>query len=86
MFRRMSVVGYEAANGLHRFICDDATDLANLPTLTEMSTADPICGPCNVGSTAIVIDETKEYMLNNQGEWVLFRKLGSGSSLEDIEE
>ena len=39
------------------FICDTIEDIKDLPTTVE------------VGSTALVVEETKVFMLNNNKEW-----------------
>lgn len=75
MFRQLSVVGYMAANGLHQFICDEVSDINNLPTMTRGSLAEPFCSPCQAGSTAVVIDTQQEYMLNNANEWKYYKNL-----------
>lgn len=80
MFKKLSVVGSAAANGLSSFICDGDSDVANLPTLTNPST-DPICPPCKAGSTAISISSRKAYMLNNANQWVYYKNLDGGGGV-----
>lgn len=81
MVKRLSIVGYMAANDMHRFICDDVSDINTLPTKTSKGTVEPYYDECGVGSTAIVIAEQSEYMLNNQNEWKFYKNLNGGSSI-----
>ena len=47
----------DVAYGIKEFVCDTLDDLNTLP-------------PCQMGSTAIVIDIATVYMKNSKGEWV----------------
>ena len=57
--------------GVKEFIVDTPSDLADLPT--NKTKARP-------GSTAFVISTSERYMLNNQEQWILLRRPGSGGS------
>ncbi len=86
MFKRLSVVGFAAANNLQRFICDELSDIANLPTLTSPSQTAPYCEPCGAGSTAIVIAANKEFMLNNANEWKPCKNLNNDGDVTIVTE
>lgn len=72
MIRRLTTSGYESANGIGRFICDYSTDLADLPTQNPSATY-PDFGCVQSGSIAVVVEEACEYILDNQGQWKLYR-------------
>ena len=50
----------------HEYVCDDNTDIADLPTGAgmEMSQLKP-----RPGSTAVITDNAAVYMLSNQRAW-----------------
>jgi hypothetical protein len=56
MFKAIKESGKEKYN-VTEFVCDTIEDIKDLPTTVE------------VGSTAIVIKDTRIFMLNNKKEW-----------------
>lgn len=61
------------------FIVDFVDDLLNLPTTIVSG----ICGintysPCAFGSVAFVVENGEQYVLNSEGQWVIW----SGEKLE----
>ena len=81
MIRKLTTVGYEAANAVGRFICDYQSDLSDLPTQTR-SAKYPEMDMVNAGSTAVVLEDGTQYMLDNQGQW---KQLSSGGGGGDID-
>ena len=49
----------QGADNYYEFICDEVSDIANLPT------------ECAPGSIAYVIGNSACYMLNNQKKWIV---------------
>ena len=56
------------AYDIKRFIVDFTSDIANLPT------------NCTPGSTALVLENSQRYMLNNNRNWVLIKTSGESGS------
>ena len=56
------------AYDIKRFIVDFTSDIANLPT------------NCTPGSTALVLENSQRYMLNNNRNWVLIKTSGGSGS------
>lgn len=56
MFKAIKESGKEKYN-VTEFVCDTIDDIKDLPTAVE------------VGSTALVVEGTKVFMLNNNKEW-----------------
>lgn len=83
MYKKLSMVGYAAANNLAKFICDTESDLTSLPTLTAPS-ADGSSEPCGVGSVAVVLNNQTCYMLSNAGTWVEYGSTAGGGVSEDF--
>lgn len=51
------------------FICDDESDLVNLPTNKKKFT-DKLT--CSVGSKALVVETSDMYILSPNNEWIKF--------------
>ncbi len=56
------------------FVCDTRADVANLPTQTTENNR------CVTGSTAFVIEDSSEWMLNSLGEWKVTTKAAGSAS------
>ena len=83
MIRKLAMVGLEAANNIGRFICDFKSDIDDLPT-QERSAKYPSMDCVGSGSTAVVVEDASEYILDNQGNWKLYRD-GSGGGGGDVD-
>lgn len=79
MIKGLKRDGYKTAYEVAEFVCDSASDLGSLPTLTQKS-ADGKYMPCAAGSVAKVLDEKSIYILNNNSQWTLFKIVGGGGS------
>lgn len=79
MIKGLKRDGYKTACEVAEFVCDSASDLGSLPTLTQKS-ADGKYMPCAAGSVAKVLDEKSIYILNNNSQWTLFKIVGGGGS------
>lgn len=66
---------YGSQNGPYnysKFIIDNEEDIAMLPTSVKNGlSGDHVLRPCSIGSTAIITNERKKYILNNQNQWTL---------------
>ena len=56
---KLKVQGSNAYSGCKEYICDTDADVKNLPK-------------CCAGSTALVVESGKIYMVNASGEWKPF--------------
>ena len=83
MIRKLAMVGLEAANNIGRFICDAKSDIDDLPSQTR-SAKYPEMDCVASGSTAVVVEDASEYILDNQGNWKLYRD-GSGGGGGDVD-
>lgn len=60
------------------FICDDITDLADLPTTTASGVSNGnVYNKCAVGSIAKVVNADKKFILNNSDEWIEWVEVAS---------
>lgn len=80
---------YATVHDVAEFVCDTISDLDLLPTTTQPS-SDGKSQPCAAGSTAYVLAEKRVYILNTEGEWVLYKANdasgGGGGNSESVEE
>ena len=86
MWTRLSYGGTNLPYNFSRFICDNKTDLSELPTNVKESKNGT--SKCSIGSIAIVISERKEYMLDNKNTWKFVRNYevsgGGAGTIPDI--
>lgn len=69
MFTEFSRGGKQLPHSYAVFICDNSSELSNLPT-TKARSSDGKYDACCYGSKAYVFAEQKTYMLNHSDEWV----------------
>ena len=79
MYKEIRRDGNHSTWEVVQLICDSDADIPSLPTLTDPS-ADGKHQPCAPGSTVKVLASKCIYILNNEGEWVLYEDNGSGLS------
>lgn len=73
MYEISEVKGSPISTKMKQFVCDSLSDIANLPTNKKMGVS--VEGQAfetemiDVGSTAIVLEDSSVWMLSPSGEW-----------------
>ena len=82
MWSRMVYGKKDLPYNYSEFICDEESDIANLPTSIHHEYTE--CEHCSVGSKALVVGTGNLYILNNKNEWKLMKNKTSTSVSDEI--